>query len=139
MTHEREVAIDATVGTFDELVKDGHVLVDIWGPDCQPCLRLMPAVDELGAKYADRIRLIKVNAPENRKVCRDLRVAGLPAYLTMRDGVEVERLTSATTTPEQIEEAIVRLLNGAPAVGPPVPEHLRGKDHDSATTSQEGG
>ena len=68
---------------------------------------------------------MKVNAPENRKVCRDLRVAGLPAYLTMRDGVEVERLTSNGTTPEQIEEAIVRLMDGAPAVGPPVPEHLR--------------
>jgi hypothetical protein len=38
--------------------------------------------------------------------------------------VEVERLTSNGTTPEQIEEAIVRLMNGAPAVGPPVPEHL---------------
>lgn len=58
-------------------------------------------------------------------MCRDLRVAGLPAYLTMRDGVEVERLMSGATTPEQIERAILRLLDGAPAVGPPVPEHLR--------------
>ncbi len=41
----------------------------------------------------------------------------------MRDGVEVERLTSNGTTPEQIEAAIVRLMDGAPAVGPPVPEH----------------
>ena len=70
------------------------------------------------------MRFLKVNAPDNRKICRDLRVAGLPAYLTMRDGVEVERLTSNGTTPEQIEEAIVRLMNGAPAVGPPIPEHL---------------
>jgi thioredoxin-like negative regulator of GroEL len=132
-------AIDATVDTFDDLVKEGHVLVDIWGPDCQPCLRLMPAVDALAARHAADLRLIKVNAPENRKVCRDLRVAGLPAYLTMRDGVEVERLTSASTTPEQIEEAILRLLNGAPAVGPPVPEHLRGTKHDPTTRAHEGG
>jgi thioredoxin-like negative regulator of GroEL len=129
-------AIDATVDTFDELVSEGHVLVDIWGPDCQPCLRLMPAVDALAARYADDIRLIKLNAPENRKVCRDLRVAGLPAYLTMRDGVEVERLTSAATTPEQIEAAIVRLLHGATAVGPPVPEHLRGAEEDPGTSDQ---
>jgi thioredoxin 1 len=120
------MTIAATVDTFDEVVREGHVLVDIWGPECQPCLRLMPAVEALGEKFEGRIRLITVNAPENRKVCRDLRVAGLPAYLTMRDGVEVERLTSADTTPEQIEQAIVRLLNGGPAVGPPVPQHLRG-------------
>jgi thioredoxin 1 len=118
--------IEATVETFDDLVREGEVLVDIWGPQCQPCLALMPAVESLAETYGDRVRFVKVNAPDNRKVCRDLRVAGLPAYLTMRDGVEVERLTSNGTTPEQIEEAIVRLMDGAPAVGPPIPEHLRG-------------
>jgi thioredoxin 1 len=118
--------IEATVETFDELIREGDVLVDIWGPQCQPCLALMPAVEALEQTYGDRVRFVKVNAPDNRKICRDLRVAGLPAYLTMRDGVEVERLTSNATTPEQIEQAIGRLMNGAPAVGPPVPEHLRG-------------
>ncbi len=117
--------IEATVDTFADLSGVGDVLVDIWGPQCQPCLALMPAVEALEATYGDRVRFLKVNAPDNRKVCRDLRVAGLPAYLTMRDGVEVERLTSNGTTPEQIEQAIIRLLDGAPAVGLPVPEHLR--------------
>jgi thioredoxin 1 len=117
--------IEATVDTFDELSRDGDVLVDIWGAQCQPCVALMPAVEELAESYRDRVRFLSVNAPENRRVCRDLRVAGLPAYLTMRDGVEVERLTSNETTPEQIEAAILRLLDGAPAVGPPVPEHLQ--------------
>lgn len=118
--------MDATVETFEDLVKQGHVLVDIWGPDCQPCLALMPAVEALAERYARYLTLVKVNAPENRNICRDLRVAGLPAYITMRDGVEVERLTSNGTTPEQIEGAIGRLLDGAPATGLPVPEHLRG-------------
>jgi thioredoxin 1 len=117
--------IEATADTFADLSATGAVLVDIWGPECQPCLALMPAVEALASTYGDRVRFLSVNAPENRKVCRDLRVAGLPAYLTMRDGVEVERLTSNGTTPDEIEQAIVRLLEGAPAVGPPVPEHLR--------------
>jgi thioredoxin 1 len=117
--------IEATVGTFEQLSAEGAVLVDIWGPQCQPCLALMPAVEALAETYGDRVRFLSVNAPENRKVCRDLRVAGLPAYLTLRDGVEVERLTSNGTTPDQIEQAIARLLDGAPAVGPPIPEHLR--------------
>ena len=117
--------IEATVDTFGELSREGDVLVDIWGPQCQPCLALMPAVEALAETYGQRVRFLKVNAPDNRKICRDLRVAGLPAYLTMRGGVEVERLTSNGTTPEQIEQAIVRLMNGASAVGPPVPEHVR--------------
>ena len=116
---------DATVKTFAEIAGAGPVLVDIWGPECRPCIALMPAVETLAERYRDRVRFVKVNAPENRKICRDLRVAGLPAYLSMRDGVEVERLTGNGTTAEQIEAAIGRLLDGAPAVGPPVPEHLR--------------
>jgi thioredoxin-like negative regulator of GroEL len=119
------MAVDATVDTFTDLVAEGHVLLDVWGPQCAPCLALMPAVDALEEKFTGRVRLLKLNAPENRKVCRDLRIAGLPAYITFRDGVEVERLTSANATPEDIEGAVERLLAGAPARGLPVPEHLR--------------
>ncbi len=117
--------VEATVDTFGDLVREGHVLVDVWGPDCAPCMAMMPAVEQLAERYAGEVRVVKLNAPENRKVCRDLRVAGLPAYLTMRDGVEVERVTGNGSTIADIEGAIARLLEGAPAVGPPVPEHLR--------------
>ena len=117
--------LEATVDTFDDLVREGHVLVDVWGPDCAPCMAMMPAVEQLAERYAGEVLVVKLNAPENRKVCRDLRVAGLPAYLTMRDGVEVERVTGNGSTIADIEAAIRRLLDGAPAVGPPVPEHLR--------------
>ena len=130
--------IDADVDTFDDLIREGHVLVDIWGPQCRPCLALMPAVEKLAERYRGRVRVVKVNAPDNRRICRNLRVAGLPAYLTMRDGVEVERLTSNATTPEQIEAAIERLLSGAPAVGPTVPEHLRGEQAAPAAPATEG-
>jgi hypothetical protein len=51
----------------------------------------------------------------------------------LRDGVEVERLTSNGTTPKPIEQAILRLLDGAPAMGPPIPEHLRIDDSGKAS------
>lgn len=119
------MAIDATEATFPSLVEKGNVLLDIWGPQCAPCIALMPAVEALEKKYDGRIILLKLNAPENRKLCRDLRIAGLPVYVTYRNGVEVERVTSAHATLGHIETAIERLLGGAPAKGLPVPEHLR--------------
>ena len=39
--------VDATVETFGELTREGSVLVDFWGPRCQPCLAMMPMVAEL--------------------------------------------------------------------------------------------
>jgi thioredoxin 1 len=112
---------DATIETFPELIAEGHVLLDIWGPQCAPCIALMPAVEKLAERHGDELRLLKLNAPENRKVCRDLRVAGLPAYITFRDGVEVERLLGNDTTAADIEAAVDRLLGGAPARGLPEP------------------
>ena len=55
----------------------------------------------------------------------------------MRDGVEVERLTSNGTTPEQIEAAIVRLIEGAPAVGPPVPSTCASSGPEEVMTSMD--
>ena len=117
------MATDVTIETYPELAAKGEVLLDIWGPECQPCLALMPAVEELGERYEGRLRLLKLNAPENRKLCRDLRVAGLPAYITLRDGVEVERVIGNGTTIQDVEAAVARLLDGAPAKGLPEPNH----------------
>jgi thioredoxin 1 len=105
------MAVDATPETYGELVADGNVLVDFWGPRCQPCLALMPAVEALEHEYGDRLRLVKVNAPEARQVCRDLRVLGLPTYLLYRDGVEVDRLTGDPSKAD-IEAAVKSLVEG---------------------------
>jgi thioredoxin 1 len=105
------MAVEATPETFSALVEQGNVLVDFWGPHCQPCLALMPAVEALEESYDGRLKLVKVNAPENRQVCRDLRVLGLPAYLLYRDGAEVERLTGDPSKAD-IEAAVARLVEG---------------------------
>ena len=105
------MAVDATPDTFPSLVGEGNVLIDFWGPRCQPCLALMPAVEELEESYEGRLRLVKVNAPENRTVCRDLKVMGLPTYLLYRDGAEIERLTGDPTRAD-LESAVSRLVEG---------------------------
>jgi thioredoxin 1 len=105
------VAEDAIPETFAGLVAEGNVLIDFWGPRCQPCIALMPAVEGLEQAYEGRFRLVKVNAPENRQVCRDLRVMGLPTYLVYRDGAEVERLTGNPSKAD-VESAVARLVEG---------------------------
>ena len=71
----------------------------------------MPKVEELAERFAPELRLVKVNAPENRQVCRDLRVFGLPTYVLFRDGNEVERLTGDPTL-EEIEAAVQTMVRG---------------------------
>ena len=82
------------------------VLVDFWGPQCKPCLALMPAVEQLEKDYAGRLKVTKVNAVQNRMLCAKLRVMGLPTFLLYKDGAEVNRLTGEDISESDIKEAI---------------------------------
>jgi thioredoxin 1 len=100
--------VDATAENFVELTSEGSVLVDFWGPRCQPCLAMMPTVAELERSADGAVRVVKVNSAENREICRELKVFGLPTYVLMRNGEEFGRL-SGDVTRAQIEGAFERL------------------------------
>ncbi|MBA2765892.1 MAG: thioredoxin family protein [Actinomycetota bacterium] len=96
--------IEATRENFDELIESGTVLVDVWGPDCKPCLQLMPHVEKLADKRADELRVVKLEAPKARRACINLGVHGLPTFLLMRDGEEMARLSQSTISPKQLNQ-----------------------------------
>jgi thioredoxin 1 len=60
---------------------DKPILIDIWGPSCDPCLALMPEVEALSEKHQEKIKVVKLNSAQNRRLCIDLRVIGLPSFL----------------------------------------------------------
>jgi thioredoxin 1 len=103
--------VEATADTFSELTREGNVLVDFWGPRCQPCLAMMPTIATLEEAAGGAVRVVKVNSAENRQICRDLRVFGLPTYVLMRDGEEVDRL-SGDVSKDDIERAFATLKGG---------------------------
>jgi thioredoxin 1 len=100
--------VNATVDTYHDLTGEGSVLVDFWGPRCQPCLAMMPTIAKLEEEAAGAVRVVKVNSAENRDICRDLRVFGLPTYVLMQDGEELERL-SGEVSKSDIERAFATL------------------------------
>ena len=106
--------VEATPETYDELTSEGNVFVDFWGPRCQPCIAMMPTIAKLEEDAGGAVRVVKVDSTENREVCRELRVFGLPTYILMQDGEELERL-SGEVTKQQVEEAFVTLKGGEAA------------------------
>ncbi|HEX3424575.1 MAG TPA: thioredoxin family protein [Acidimicrobiales bacterium] len=91
--------VEATRENFADLTAAGTVLVDVWGPDCRPCLALLPAVEALAAKHAGDLQVIKLEAPKARRLCMQLSIMGMPAFLLFRDGKEVARLSDPALTP----------------------------------------
>lgn len=105
---------DVNTATFGEQVleADKPVLVDFWGPRCQPCIALMPTVEQLAQQNAERLKVVKVNANarENWELCRTQSVMGLPAYLIFREGKEIKRMAGKDVTRETLVEAIDELF-----------------------------
>lgn len=102
------MAVDLNRDNYENEVLQSKVpvMVDFWGPQCWPCLALMPTVERLEREYASKIKVAKLNAAENRMLCAKLRVLTLPTYLFYKDGNEVNRLTGDDIAESDLIEAI---------------------------------
>ena len=96
--------VEATRETFRDLVAHGTVLVDVWGPDCRPCVALFPHVETLAEKYAGQMQVVKLEAPKARRLCLELSIMGMPAFLLFRDGEEVARLSDPALSPLRLNQ-----------------------------------
>ncbi|MGH8903560.1 MAG: thioredoxin family protein [Egibacteraceae bacterium] len=101
---------EATKDTFRDLVDAPLVLVDVWGPSCQQCLALMPAVERLASSHPELV-VVKLEAPKARRLCIELKVMGLPAFLLFSNGQEVARLAAPDLDAARLEDWLDENLN----------------------------
>ena len=106
------MAIEVNADSFEKEVIQSNtpVLVDFWGPRCAPCLALMPQVEELADKYGEKLKITKIDASQNKRLCLNIRVLGLPTYLFYKHGKEVHRLTGGDLTIADIEASVKKII-----------------------------
>jgi thioredoxin 1 len=106
------MVIELEVDSFEKEVIQSEipVLVDFWGPQCAPCLALMPHVEGLTEKYGAKLKITKVDASKNRRLCLNLKVFGLPTFLFYKNGKEVDRLTGGDLKMDDIEASIKKII-----------------------------
>jgi len=98
--------------TFEaEVLQSGMpCVVDLWGPQCGPCLALMPEVEKLAAAYEGRIKFCKLNVAENRRLVISLRVMAVPTILFYKGEEVVARLSGDNVSIEAIKAETEKLL-----------------------------
>ena len=69
---------------YDELVKEGIVLVDFYAEWCGPCKMLAPALEALSSERDD-IRIIKVNVDEQEDLARRFGIMSVPTLILYKD------------------------------------------------------
>jgi thioredoxin 1 len=85
--------LNATDASFDTdvLKAPGLVLVDFWAEWCGPCKALSPILADLADEYPE-VRVVKINADENRQAMEQHAVRGLPTLILFSNGEESARL-----------------------------------------------
>jgi len=75
------------------------VLIDLWAPWCGPCKMVAPVLEQLAAKYAGRIKVVKVNVDDNPRTAQTYDARSIPTLVFAQDGKTVERIIGAQPAP----------------------------------------
>jgi thioredoxin 1 len=109
---DRDSALSATSGV---------VVVDVWAAWCTPCRALSPLMDRLGAEYAGRAAVYKLDADANPDAVAEFDVRALPTVLIFRDGALLQRLVGAQSYGVYQTAVDAALGGAAPEGAAPVP------------------
>ncbi|MEA3452918.1 MAG: thioredoxin [Patescibacteria group bacterium] len=82
--------IDLTKENFEQEVLKSEipVLVDFWAPWCQPCLMMIPILDELSEELDGKLKIAKLDTanPEHTELAVEYDIQGIPNMKLFKDG-----------------------------------------------------
>lgn len=92
-------------GNYDELIKEGIVVVDFFATWCGPCKMLGPIIEKLGNSM-NNVKFIKVDVDKNEELARRYGVMSIPTIIFFKNGKEVKKHIGFIP-----EEAIKEIIN----------------------------
>ncbi|HET7713243.1 MAG TPA: thioredoxin domain-containing protein [Patescibacteria group bacterium] len=74
-------------------------ILDFYADWCGPCRMMEPIFEELKKEYQGRVKFTVINADENPEKSAEHHVLGIPTYIFLREGREVDRIVGFTPKP----------------------------------------
>ena len=79
------------VQNFDEQIKSGTTLVDLYADWCGPCKMIAPIIEEIANERTD-ITVGKVNVDRDPQIAIKYGVQSIPTLIVFKDGVETNKI-----------------------------------------------
>ncbi|MEG1500951.1 MAG: thioredoxin family protein [Clostridiales bacterium] len=102
--------IDVDQSNFQKevLEAEGLIFVDFWGTKCTRCKALMPQLEAFAEENAPSAKFCRINAMENKPVCKEQKVISVPSIVFYRKGEKLAHL-AMTFTMEEVQEKLKEL------------------------------
>jgi len=91
---------------FDEVLKQGIVLVDFWAEWCEACKVQDPILTAVAAETPQEVIIAKLNVDDNKYITRQQSVRNIPSMILYHNAKEVQRWTGL-----QSKEVILAGIN----------------------------
>jgi len=90
-------ATAVTDSTFQAEVEQqaGLVVVDFWAEWCGPCRLIAPILEQLGAEYAGKLKITKLDVDANQQTPIRFNVRSIPTLLFFKAGKHVDTVVGA--------------------------------------------
>lgn len=74
---------------YEAMLQSGKViLVDFYAEWCAPCKKMKPYLDRITQDMTGKVTVIRIDADQNARLCKELGVAALPVLKIYKDGKE---------------------------------------------------
>jgi thioredoxin 1 len=98
--------IEITSENWDTEVVNSEkpVVIDFWAAWCGPCRVMAPVIEELAARYGDKVKVGKLNVDEYQEIAVRFGVMSIPTFILFEKGTPKKFVVGAMPLERLVEE-----------------------------------
>ena len=104
--------LNVTTASYDQQVNDWpEILVaEFWAKWCGYCRAMEPYLNELAARRAGRLKIIRVDVDAEQTLARRFTIKATPTFILYRNGRQLARMDGAPQQQSELENWIDRTV-----------------------------